>query len=122
MTDNATVDDKRFIFLKDIDGNDAPIYIGSIVRAINSGAVPGFAALNEQEQHFAEEILRDAEHHHRFRMLHDKNAAENFRSEGRIERMMVALRKRLNMPIHRENVECCRYLREKMVSAERFGI
>jgi hypothetical protein len=121
MTDTVTVDDKRFVFLKDIDGNDAPIYLGSIITAINSGVVPGFAALNESEMDTIDTILKDAEHHHRFRMMHDKDSHINFRWEGKVESLMRNLRRRLNLPTHQEIAHCCRYLTVQ-TSVERIGL
>lgn len=121
MTDIVTVDDKRFVFLKDIDGNDAPIFIGNVVRAINGGLVPGFAALNEPETETADTILKDAEHHHRYLMMHDKDAHLNFRHEGKIEALMRNLRSRLSLPSHMEVEHCCQYLKPH-VTLERFGL
>lgn len=121
MTDIVTVDDKRFVFLKDIDGNDAPIYIGNVVKAINSGLVPGFSALNEPEVETADTILKDAEHHHRYLMMHDKNAHINFRFEGQVERLIRNLRNRLHLPSHAEMPGCCQYLQVPL-TAERVGL
>lgn len=116
MAGNATAESREFVFLKDIDGMDAPITVGSIVSAINSGAVPGFAALNSIERDTLNVILADAEHHHRYEMLHSADAQSNWdsgitRNLAEAERRIRNIRKRLGLPLHYEDNSHCPYLK-----------
>lgn len=127
MAEIATAEDRKFVFLKDIDGNDSPIFTGSIVSAINSGAVPGFAALNKIETETLNLLLIDAEHHHRNEMLFGKNAEQNYRNGNTatlsdVERFTQNIRKRLGLPMHYDSVDCCPYMRPRHFQSEGIGI
>lgn len=108
--ETATIEDRRFVFVKDVDGRETPVFIGSIVRAIRSGAVPGFDILNEIERDTVNEILVDAEHHHRARLTPDE-----WERHIVIEKRIRSVRIRLGLSLHYETPEHCPYLSPQIV-------
>lgn len=121
--ENATPEDRRWTWLKDIDDRDVPVFIGSIVTAINAGDVPGFSSFDEIERETIDRIIRDAEHHHRYQLLHAPGASTNgWRSESAIINEIAAVRKRLGLPVHYESVECCKIVYERYRNDERIGL
>lgn len=120
----ATSEDRRFVWMPDLDGKETPIMIGKVVDVINQNLVPGFRALSEKDLSEAEIMVRDMEHHHRYEMMHSPTAPENFRAEGAIIQRIDAFRARIGLSVrkHLENPECCSYLIKKQLIGERVGI
>lgn len=119
----ATSEDRRFVWMPDLDGKETPIMIGKVVDVINQNLVPGFRALSEKELSEAEIMVRDMEHHHRYEMMHSPTADVNWRSEAGIINRISAFRTRIGLVAkHLENPECCSYLVKKQLIGERVGI